>query len=170
MAIDLKLIGEKGHRQLVKTIDIHEDSYEFIMKMINFGQTSSEEKTEHLIEDMMNVFCGDAFDATIRLALHCTLTEVLYFLHDNGATIKCQVGEMIDDFIESLFPCMCYSGEEQLFFFSKDEDDIHSVFEKYLKPEYIRDIKDALYSGSIDGNAAFGLLLYLRSSMNNTNE
>lgn len=131
MDINFSFKGKKGHRQVIKTIDINDESYDAINGMITTGQNMTEDVTGPLINDVYNIFGGNCYSSIVTIAIGSLILEVVSNLETRGC-LSIKDDEAYYKIAESIFPTMCYVNDEdgaafeELRFFYTDAEQIIS--------------------------------------------
>lgn len=176
MAINYNLKGEKDNRQVVKTIDIHEESYDAIKKMIASGQNMTEDVIAPLLDDAYKMFGGNCYRTTVSIAISTLLLDIVRGLEREKRLSK-DGDEAYNEILESIFPAMCYIKDEdgsafdELRFFYPDADkiiqEVGGCLEKHTREIFSKLLIDsASECKEPAGEIAFAILL--RISINDS--
>lgn len=175
MATEYNFKGGKGNRKVVKTIDIHEESYEAICKMIGNGTNSISETCAPFLEDVYGMFGGNCYGMVVSMAIDCLLSDTIHNLDEKGFLTK-KGEDVFCDISEAILPVMCCLNDEdgasmdELRFFYTDVEEIISevtacfidrvgkVFSENLREAVKNDNRPA-------GEIALGILMYLSSEV-----
>ena len=168
MAVECKFKGRKNARQIVKTIDISEQTYQAITKMAE-KCTNVLDSDEDLpfLSDIYNVFGGNCYGGIVSMAIKGLIANVVDALDDKGWLIV----EGMKAFLmlsEALLPLMCSADDETLHFFGSDEKEIRDAVRKCLvkdkADEFIANFNKAIENDTRPvGEIATGILMYVSS-------
>lgn len=175
MAVEYEFKGKKGCRRVVKTIDIHEDSYDAICKMVGSGKNSMFETCEPFLEDVYNMFGGNCYGITVSMAIDCLLSDTIHNLEEKGFLTK-KGEDVFCDISETILPVMCYKNDEngasveELRFFYTDVDQIISEITPFLTESagkvFSNNLREAVKNDNRPaGEIALGILMYLSSEV-----
>ena len=180
MAIEYSFKGEKGRRKVVKTIDIHEESYQALRKMILSGENMSEDIVGPLVEDTYSIFGGNSYGGIVSMAVNILIMDILEKLNERGM-LSVDMDDANDKILEAVFPCMCFTkGDEEsaymeLRFFDTDSDEVMSevtgclkeihatAFSECFKKAIMKDSRPA-------GEIALGILMFICSNVVTTDK
>lgn len=173
MAYKLEFKGNKGHRQVVKTIDIHEESYQALNDMVRSGVNAADGYSGFLVDDTYDIFGGNCYGSTVSMAVNVLIMDVVDKLEDNGML---SVGPETakDRIIETVFPCMCHTNDESMYqelsFFNQDPEEVKSgVTRCLIKRQAVAFSENFNYAIGKDrrpaGEIALGILIYLSSTI-----
>ena len=168
MAVEFNLKGCKNARQVVKTIDISEQTYQAITKMAEKGTNvlDSEEDLPFL-SDIYNVFGGNCYGDIVSMAIKGLIANVVDTLDDKGWLIV-EGQEAFMELSEAFLPLMCSADDETLHFFGSDEEEIRDAVRKCIikdkADEFIANFNKAIENDTRPvGEIATGILMYVSS-------
>lgn len=175
MIMDYKFIGEKGSRKVVKTVEIHEESYEAIKKMISSGKNMTDDIPGPLLDDTYNIFGGNCYDMLVSLAVESLIGMVVHELQDKKyLSVEGEVAfRKISD---TLFPSMAFTNDEdgcvddELKFFEINPDEVingvANVLEDGIHKMFVKNLKKAVKNDNRPvGEIALGILMYISSEV-----
>lgn len=180
MATDYNFIGGKGHRKVVKTIDIHEESYEAICKMVGSGMNSIAEPCGLFLEDAYKMFGGNCYGMTVSMAINCLLSDIVRNLEEKVLLTK-KGEDVFCDLSETILPVMCCLNDEdgasmdELRFFNTDVEEIISDITPCLIDSVGKIFSNNLWEAVNNdnrpaGEIALGILMYLSSEVISTDK
>lgn len=175
MATNYSFKGAKGHRKAVKTIDIHEESYLSLRKMVDDGMNSADVLSDVFIEDVYNMFGGDCYDTLVSMAIECLLSNVVHNLESKCFLAK-SGSEVFGKLSDTILPVMCCVNDEdgasvdELRFFNTDVEDLISGISPCLTENigkaFAENLREAVLSDKRPaGEVAFGILMYISSEV-----
>ena len=171
--MEYKFKGEKGSRQVVKTIDIQEESYEALQKMLSTGESMTEDVCGPLIEDTYKIFGGNCYDILVSIAVRHLIIGVVTELEEKDF-LSMEGEKACDEISEALFPSMCFvrnddgDYEEELRFFETNIDEVIENVAPCLadiqRHIFTENLKEAVKTDNRPvGEIALGILMYIGS-------
>ena len=135
--IDYKLTGRKGSRQIVKTVDISEESYQMWKK----PKSTSGFKGFSTLADAYNAFGGNCYRGIVSDAVENLFAAVIKSLEENGH-LKVEAENAYKRIVLSLFPIMCATVDDSgdnvvdgIRFFNDDSDEVRKTVAECLTDE-----------------------------------
>lgn len=171
--MEFKFSGEKGSRKVVKTIDIHEESYEAIQTMLSSGENMNKDVNGPLLDDVYHIFGGNCYGLTVSKAIDKLIVSVVNELWEKKH-LSVEVADACVNITDAIFPTMAYTNdehgviEEELRFFELDADAIITNVSTCLHDEsravFVKSLRSAVKHDSRPaGEIALGILMYIAS-------
>ena len=175
MEKNLEIKGEKGSRKVIKTIGIHEESYEAIQNMISSGQNLTDDICGPLVEDTYNIFGGNCYDMMVSMAVEHLIGGVVHNLEEKHF-LSIEGSEAFSKISDCLFPSMCYTQDEdgtideELRFFEVCVEEIIENVTHCLASEVQQIFTNNLTEAVKDdnrpaGEIALGILMYISTGV-----
>lgn len=174
MAINYKFEGKKGSRKVIKTIDINEESFISLKKMLDSGKNMEEDVCGPLIDDTYNIFGGNAYGGIAQIAITKLIADVVDGFSEKDQILYTEAEDLVPIIKHALFPMMCYTESQDglfynaLSFFNTDEEEIRGCLSNFLTSETYKEFDDKFTSATKTndlpaGEVALGILLYMLS-------
>lgn len=173
MAVKLRFSEEKGSRQVIKTIDIHDESYDALQKMISTGMNMTEDICGPLIDDTYKIFGGNCYGMLVSMAVEQFMCDIVREL-DDKKFLSMDGEAAYVKMSEAIFPTMCYTKDEDgaiddgLYFFEVNLDEVITKVAPCLAEKqrliFTKNLKEAVKEDNRPvGEIALGILMYISS-------
>lgn len=169
----LELKGRKGCRQVVKTIDIQEETYEALQKMISSGANMTDDVCLPLVSDTYKIFGGNCYGMLVSMAVINLMAGIVREL-DDKKFLSMDGEAAYVKMSEALFPTMCYTKDEDgaiddgLYFFEVNLDEVITKVAPCLADKqrliFTKNLNEAVKEDNRPvGEIALGILMYISS-------
>lgn len=173
MAVKFDFAGRKGQYKVVKTIDVCEESYEALQKMVLSGKNMTEDVCLPLIEDTYQIFGGNCYGMLVSMAIEHLIGGVVHKLEEKDF-LSMSGEKAFATISDAVLPSMCYIADEdgavedELRFFESDMNEIIGKVTPCLAEKQQRifsgNLKEAVKQDARPvGEIALGILMFISS-------